>query len=289
MNWSSRTRRVDDCRGAGKKHCRRLFASRSIAVRSFTGLAIPLGWAIALFWANQRSESYFRMAHDLAFVVNDVGTALFFAMLTQEVLKATMPGGALHTWRRAALPIVAALGGAIGAVGVYAAFLLAGFRLDSGRAVSPVIAAGPESIQRAEPRASQLIVAHRARALDSGIGDPVPLCLRRRRRCRPRCRTRRMGGDGRCGDRAAGRHAGGGRRGSGARPAIAAQRRLTRADRHRAGGVLCLYVRPVFCQGDVRDPTGADGIKSGRTLDHRWRADRRGCGLDAGRSTSSVN
>jgi NhaA family Na+:H+ antiporter len=45
--------------------------------------------------------------------------ALFFALITQEVLEATMPGGALHTWRRAALPIVAAVGGTIGAILVY--------------------------------------------------------------------------------------------------------------------------------------------------------------------------
>src|SRR5258708_38622237 len=52
--------------------------------------------------------------------------AFFFALLTQEVLEATMPGGALHTWRRAALPMVAAIGGTIGAIGAYDAFVLAG-------------------------------------------------------------------------------------------------------------------------------------------------------------------
>src|SRR5205807_460959 len=95
--------------------------------------------------------------------------------------------------------------------------------------------------------------------------------------------------DGRCADRAASRHAGGSRRGSGARPTIAARRRLARVDRHRAGGVLRLYVRPVFCHGDVRDRTGAHGIKSRRTFNHRWRARHRGCGLVACHSTSSLD
>src|SRR6266540_105858 len=35
----------------------------------------------------------------------------FFALATKEVVEATAPGGALHTWRRAALPVVAAAGG----------------------------------------------------------------------------------------------------------------------------------------------------------------------------------
>jgi NhaA family Na+:H+ antiporter len=98
------------------------------AVRIFAdyGLAVPLGAAIALVWANQRSEAYFRIAHELAFAVNNVGMAFFFALLAQEVLEAMMPGGALHTWRRATLPIVAAIGGTIGAIGAYNAFLLAG-------------------------------------------------------------------------------------------------------------------------------------------------------------------
>src|SRR5258706_16035996 len=89
-------------------------------------LVVPCGAAIALAWANWRPESYFQMATALAFAVNDVGMAFFFLVIGQEVLEATMPGGALHTWRRAALPIVAAIGGTIGAIAAYGAFVLAG-------------------------------------------------------------------------------------------------------------------------------------------------------------------
>ena len=35
----------------------------------------------------------------------------FFALAAKEVVEATAPGGALHTWRRAALPCIAAAGG----------------------------------------------------------------------------------------------------------------------------------------------------------------------------------
>ena len=95
----------------------------SAAARS---LGVPVGAAAALLWSNVAAESYFRITHALAFAVNDVGMAFFFALLTQEVLEATMPGGALHTWRRAVLPIAAAIGGTIGAIGAYDAFVLAG-------------------------------------------------------------------------------------------------------------------------------------------------------------------
>ena len=89
-------------------------------------LVVPFGAALALVWANGSAETYFRFASRLAFAVNDVGMALFFALIAQEVLEAMMRGGALHTWRRATLPIVAAIGGTIGAIGVYEAFVMAG-------------------------------------------------------------------------------------------------------------------------------------------------------------------
>jgi NhaA family Na+:H+ antiporter len=89
-------------------------------------LLVPFGAAIALVWASVAAESYFRFASALAFAVNDVAMALFFALIAQEVLEATMPGGALHTWRRTALPIAAALGGTVGAIAAYEAFVLAG-------------------------------------------------------------------------------------------------------------------------------------------------------------------
>jgi len=89
-------------------------------------LLVPCGVAIALVWANWRAESYFQFATACAFAVNNVGMSLFFAVMMQEVLEATMIGGALHTWRRATLPIVAAIGGTFGAIGVYEAVVLSG-------------------------------------------------------------------------------------------------------------------------------------------------------------------
>jgi NhaA family Na+:H+ antiporter len=72
-----------------------------------------LGAIVALVWVNAEPESYFRMSYSAAFVVNDVAMVFFFAVMTKEVVEATVPGGVLHPWRRALLPVIAALGATI--------------------------------------------------------------------------------------------------------------------------------------------------------------------------------
>jgi NhaA family Na+:H+ antiporter len=59
----------------------------------------------------------------LAFGVNEVGMAIFFAFVTQELVEELMPGGALHTWRRWAVPCAAAVGGVVASIGGYLAFV----------------------------------------------------------------------------------------------------------------------------------------------------------------------
>ena len=86
-------------------------------------LVLPLGCVLALFWANTSPESYYRFAHALQFPVNEVGVVFFFALVTKEIVEATLPGGELHPWRRAALPIAAAVGGVIVPVIIYVACL----------------------------------------------------------------------------------------------------------------------------------------------------------------------
>ncbi len=70
---------------------------------------LPLGAGIALAWANLWPESYFQFSYAWAFVVNDVALAFFFALMTKEVVEATAPDGVLHPWRRALLPVMAAI------------------------------------------------------------------------------------------------------------------------------------------------------------------------------------
>lgn len=86
-------------------------------------LALPVGCAIALIWANTLPESYFRMSHALAFAVNEIGLAFFLAIAAKEVVEATVPGAELHPWRRAALPMVAAIGGVAVPLSIYVFFL----------------------------------------------------------------------------------------------------------------------------------------------------------------------
>src|ERR1700719_2528367 len=86
-------------------------------------VALPIGCAAALVWANTLPDSYFRFAHAMTFLVNDVGIVFFFALITKEVAEATLPGGALHPWRRAALPVAAAIGSVVVSIACYLAFL----------------------------------------------------------------------------------------------------------------------------------------------------------------------
>jgi NhaA family Na+:H+ antiporter len=86
-------------------------------------LALPLGCAAALVWANTLPESYYRFADATAFAVNGVGMAFFFALITKEVAEATIPGGALHPWRRAALPVAAAVGSVAVSIACYVWFV----------------------------------------------------------------------------------------------------------------------------------------------------------------------
>ena len=88
-------------------------------------LVLPVGAAIALVWANLDADSYHTVASRLHFVVNDVGMVFFFALATKEIVEATAPGGALHTWRRASLPGVAAVGGMIAPALIYVLYVYA--------------------------------------------------------------------------------------------------------------------------------------------------------------------
>lgn len=86
-------------------------------------LLLPLGALVALAWANTEAESYFRFAHALAFPVNEIAMAFFLALVAQELYEALMRGGALHAWQHRALPMVAALGGLIGAVATFQIYI----------------------------------------------------------------------------------------------------------------------------------------------------------------------
>ena len=93
---------------------RRPYLSLAVEYARIAGRAI-----LALVWANLFTDSYTRASHALAFPVNDIGMVFFFALAAKDVIDATAPGGALHTWRRAALPAIAGVGGMIGPALLY--------------------------------------------------------------------------------------------------------------------------------------------------------------------------
>ena len=101
-------------------------------------LLLILGAAAAMLWANIDFAGYrgmvawpllhgshFGILHDgvrvldLHYLVNDVLMALFFAVAGREVWIAMLPGGDLHHVRRAAVPVLCAIGGMAGPAVVY--------------------------------------------------------------------------------------------------------------------------------------------------------------------------
>src|SRR6185295_20218318 len=87
-------------------------------------LLLAVGSVLALAWANSAdADRYHRIVERLRFPVNDIGMAFFFALAAKEIVEATSPGGALHTWRRAALPAVAAVGGMIAPALLYVGYV----------------------------------------------------------------------------------------------------------------------------------------------------------------------
>jgi NhaA family Na+:H+ antiporter len=82
------------------------------------------GAAAALVWANVAHATYERFAHALHFLGNDIAMVFFFALATKEVVEATAPGGALHSTRRASVPMLAAVGGMAAPAAIYIALAL---------------------------------------------------------------------------------------------------------------------------------------------------------------------
>jgi NhaA family Na+:H+ antiporter len=109
---------------------------RFLAVEAASGVVLIAATAIALAWANSPwAASYtqlwqselaialgpWRVTHPLAFWIND-GVMTWFFLLVGLEIRAEIHDGALGDLRRAALPIVAALGGMIAPAAIYLAF-----------------------------------------------------------------------------------------------------------------------------------------------------------------------
>jgi len=94
----------------GLRHCVRITVPRLSRFAVEHLALLPLGAVIALVWVNTAPESYYAFTSAMSFAVNDVAMVLFFALMTKEVVEATAPGGVLHPWRRALLPVCSSIG-----------------------------------------------------------------------------------------------------------------------------------------------------------------------------------
>lgn len=115
---------------------------RSTKIISFlfqNSLFLIFGAFAGLAWANIDHESYEHLLHlklfvndwigtlkpdgmrviDLHYLVNDILMVMFFAIAGKEVWEATLPGGPLNNPRRAAVPIISAVGGMAGPALLY--------------------------------------------------------------------------------------------------------------------------------------------------------------------------
>ena len=90
------------------------------------------GTLIGLVWANTDLEGYEAFAGNIHFVVNDIAMAFFFGLAAKEVYEALLPGGSLSSPRKAAMPLLATLGGMVGPASIFVAGALL---LDQGELV----------------------------------------------------------------------------------------------------------------------------------------------------------
>jgi NhaA family Na+:H+ antiporter len=82
-------------------------------------LLLAIGAAAGLIWANLDPATYQAASSRLTFTVNDIGMVFFFGVMTKEVYEATLPGGPLASWRQAAVPVFAAIGGMVAPAAFY--------------------------------------------------------------------------------------------------------------------------------------------------------------------------
>src|SRR5215207_10374344 len=82
---------------------------------------LMVGTLLGLVWANVDLPGYEGFAHSIHFFINEIAMAFFFAIAAKEVYEALLPGGALSSPRKAAMPLLATLGGMAGPASIYVA------------------------------------------------------------------------------------------------------------------------------------------------------------------------
>lgn len=111
-------------------------------VKKARDLSVPLltGVVAALVWANLDPGSYEWLIHaspfgehgplSLHFIVNDLFMVLFFGIATGEIVEAVLPGGSLNPPKKAVNPLLGTVGGVVGPVLAFLAYLYFIGRMD---------------------------------------------------------------------------------------------------------------------------------------------------------------
>lgn len=107
--------------------------SKSIAILQEFSIPLIAGVATAVVLANLAPHFYHVLAHgspfgegshlNLHFVMNDLFMALFFGLAAKEITEACLPGGALNPPKKAINPLLGTVGGVLGPVGVFFAWV----------------------------------------------------------------------------------------------------------------------------------------------------------------------
>ncbi len=93
--------------------------SASITFLLENSIFLMVGTIAGLVWANLDWASYESVTHPIHFAVNEIAMTFFFGIAAKEVFEALLPGGPLASPRKAAMPLLATLGGMIGPASLY--------------------------------------------------------------------------------------------------------------------------------------------------------------------------
>ncbi|MCB0332962.1 MAG: Na+/H+ antiporter NhaA [Bdellovibrionales bacterium] len=79
----------------------------------------PHGYHHAIHWSPFGAESHF----NFHFLMNDLFMVLFFGLAAKEIAESVLPGGALNPIKKAVNPLLGTLGGVLGPIAVYFAWV----------------------------------------------------------------------------------------------------------------------------------------------------------------------
>jgi NhaA family Na+:H+ antiporter len=106
---------------------------RPIALLQEFSIPLIAGVVLAVLFANVAPEAYAAFVHwsplghgshlNVHFLVNDIFMALFFGIAAKEITESCLPGGALNPPRKAINPLLGTIGGVLGPIGVYFAWV----------------------------------------------------------------------------------------------------------------------------------------------------------------------